>query len=83
MCSGYLINFKNFHELYESNNPPKCSAKDMAELEEDDKDDDAVSSIGAATHVHPSSSEQMVLSSIQHMLMYTVHSVGVCRGNLN
>lgn len=48
---GYLINFKHFHELYESNNPPKCSAKDMAELEEedDDKDDDAVFSIGAAT----------------------------------
>ena len=83
VCSGYLISFKNFHELYESNNPPKCSAKDMAEFEEDDKDDDAVFSIGTATHVHPSSSEQMVLSSIQHMLMYTVHSVGVCRGNLN
>ena len=49
MYSGYLINFKHFHELYESNNPPKCSAKDMAELEEDDKDDDAVFSIGAAT----------------------------------
>ena len=87
MCSGYLINFKNFHELYESNNPPKCSAKDMTELEEDNKDDDAVFSIAdgstIATRVHPSSSEQMVLSSIQHMLMYTVHSVGVCRGNLN
>ena len=41
---GYLINFKHFHELYESNNPPKCSAKDMAEQEEDK---DAVFSIGA------------------------------------
>jgi hypothetical protein len=28
---GYLINFKHFHELYESNNPPKCSAKEMDE----------------------------------------------------
>ena len=32
--SGYLINFKHFHEMYESKNPPKCCAKEMDEAEE-------------------------------------------------
>jgi len=55
---GYLINFKHFHELYESNNPPKCSAKDMAQMGEDDKDDDAVFSIGQMTNEASITGEQ-------------------------
>ena len=39
--SGYLINFKHFHEMYESKNPPKCCAKDMDEAEENVADDES------------------------------------------
>ena len=44
--SGYLINFKHFHELYESNNPPKCSAREMDEAEDEKEDEEAVFSLG-------------------------------------
>ena len=43
---GYLINFKHFHELYESNNPPKCSAREMDEAEDEKEDEEAVFSLG-------------------------------------
>lgn len=43
---GYLINFKHFHELYESNNPPKCSAKEMDESDDRDDNTNPVFSIG-------------------------------------
>jgi len=33
---GYLINFSHFHETYPTKNPPKCSAKEMDELENND-----------------------------------------------
>lgn len=39
--SGYLINFKHFHEMYESKNPPKCCAKDMDDAEENVADDES------------------------------------------
>ena len=43
---GYLINFKHFHELYESNNPPKCSAREMDQAEDEKEDEEAVFSLG-------------------------------------
>ena len=46
MFLGYLINFKHFHELYESNNPPKCSAREMDEAEDEKDDEEAVFSLG-------------------------------------
>lgn len=57
---GYLINFKHFHELYESNNPPKCSAREMDEAEEEDKDDDdPVFSLGVSGSIEQSSNEKL------------------------
>lgn len=35
---GYLINFSHFHETYPTKNPPKCSAKEMAECERTNPD---------------------------------------------
>jgi len=55
---GYLINFKHFHELYESNNPPKCSAREMDEAEDEKEDEEAVFSLGQSGSLEQSSSNE-------------------------